>query len=48
MRCVRYRILKGIRSYKRMKRHPKKRLASFLEALWLYAGMPVGRLDQGG
>jgi hypothetical protein len=42
MRCVRYRIIKGIRSYKRIKRQHKKRLLNFLEALRLYAGMPVG------
>jgi hypothetical protein len=42
MRCVRYRIAKGIRHYRRIKRQQKKRISSFLAALRLYAGMPVG------
>jgi hypothetical protein len=41
MRCIRYRILKGLRGYRRIKRHHKKKLLSFLEAVRLYAGMPV-------
>ncbi len=41
MRCLRYGVIKGIRSYKRMKRHHKKRLLSFLQAVRLYADLPV-------
>jgi hypothetical protein len=41
MRCVRYRIIKGIRHYQKIKRQHKKRILSFLEAVRLYAGMPV-------
>ncbi|MDP2941801.1 MAG: hypothetical protein Q8N85_06105 [Candidatus Omnitrophota bacterium] len=42
MRCIRHRIIKGIREVKRLKRHHKKRFLNFLQAIRLYSGMPVG------
>lgn len=42
MRCVRYRIAKSVRGYRRIKKHHKRRLMSLLDALRLYAGTPIG------